>query len=107
MAVVLVGSQFADFGDVGRYYRWGVSGDEDGFGVPGGKLFASFGGAGLEEEGRSLRGGLAYVWSGDAEVFAYVVDGSDAAGVGVDASVDVANYGIVSPGGFEEFVHYF
>lgn len=47
------------------------------------------------------------MWTWNVEIFAYMVDLSDARGIGVDASFDVSNYGVVAPGGFPEFIHYF
>lgn len=47
------------------------------------------------------------MWSGDVEVFAFMVDLADATWVGVDSSFAVADDCVLAPGGFPEFVGYF
>lgn len=59
------------FGGVDDFSHFGgdQAGQEHGFGIEGGEVFACFGGAGLEEEGSSLFGGVDKVGAFAFEVF--------------------------------------
>ena len=61
----------------------------------------------LEEKRRALRGRVHNVWTGDVKVLAAVVDLPDEGRVGIETLGAVKLERVVSPGGLEEFVHYF
>lgn len=75
-----------------------MSADEDRLGVLRRKGLPGFGGAGLQDERGALGTRLAKVRAGDFEVFALVVDFTDAVWFGVDAALAVQDDGVGAPG---------
>ena len=72
--------------------------------MPSGEGFSCFASPGLQNHGCSLRRRLAEVRTWHVEVFAYVIDLPDEAGIRVDAGLAVESNRVRAPGGVPQLV---